>query len=482
MVVCVSFQQAEFSLGEWIVNPLHCVITKGGEQIKVENRLMKVLTLLADEPEKGMSKNDLLSGAWSDKIASDETLSVAISQLRKLLGCNAKHPIYIKTITGYGYKLLVHAELLASTPVKSSITPSKGVQFLNKAKRTYLVTALVVSFISMAILVVSLQSPKMSQTELLENESYTKALFLMQQELDSVKQAEKLLIHLDKQSPENPIILTALGKALLFQCNHLSGIEKTQALTRSKDYLNQAIALDPQFGDAYLQLAIIYFWHEQDLNLAEEYFLLSIAHDPNQVISHIQYSILLTVQRKFDEAIHHYRIAQTIDPNYYSSPLLQSIYYMAGDLASAQKELAKLYTINPDSQEYHSLALWLYEALGDEKRAFSYYLKKFDLAGYSKKEMAEATNIFNLSGLKGLNHWLVNIKNEQKDVGQYLPPFSTARYYIASGENEKAIEVLEQAFKNKEPDIIWLNADPKYAPLKAYPRFQHLLNQIISAK
>ena len=71
---------------------------------------MHLLVALASAPEQQLSKEQLLEVVWKDKVVSDETLSVAISHLRKALGCNAKKPVYIETISGYGFRLLVPSE------------------------------------------------------------------------------------------------------------------------------------------------------------------------------------------------------------------------------------------------------------------------------------------------------------------------------------------------------------------------------------
>jgi len=110
-----------FRTGAWIVDPRHNSLTGHGKTIKIEKRLIRVLITLAEHAPQGVSKEQLLEAVWTGKVVSDDTLSVAISQLRKLLGCDAKMPVYIETITGFGFRLLTPVEMLPDEPPASVI-------------------------------------------------------------------------------------------------------------------------------------------------------------------------------------------------------------------------------------------------------------------------------------------------------------------------------------------------------------------------
>ena len=95
-----------FYIGEWRVQPQKNLMTKNGEQRKLENRLTRVLLCLADAAPEVVLKDTLMNEVWPNKVVSDDTLSVAISRLRKALGCDARQPSYIATVPGYGFRLI----------------------------------------------------------------------------------------------------------------------------------------------------------------------------------------------------------------------------------------------------------------------------------------------------------------------------------------------------------------------------------------
>ena len=53
-----------------------------------------------------------------------------------------------------------------------------------------------------------------------------------------------------------------------------------------------------------------------------------------------------------------------------------------------------------------------------------------------------------------------------------------ATIYVALGEKEKAIESLEEAFREKAVDLHWIKAEPIFASLRDEPRYQALLKKI----
>lgn len=462
-------------VGEWVLDPLHNTLSYKGQQIKVEKRLIRVLLTLAQAPQQTCSKQELLDAVWTGKEVSDDTLSVAISNLRKIMGCDAKHPVYIETINGYGFRLLPEAGAAA---IATAHAPPMRSLFI-----TYSPVLIGLVLIVAALFVwhgsKSLTSASHSAATLLDNDAYQKARFLLQKNsLADLQHAEILLKNLQALQPEQPVLLNDYGKAIFYQAAFLPKPERARIYAESKQLFQQVLALDPAFGDAYLQLALIAIVHDRELKQAQEYFIQAIARNPAEITAHLRYAELLLALRDFPQAAHHNKIAQSLDPHYYASASIVWVYNMAGQYAEAKQELAKLYSLEPDSLISHSSALRLYENMGDEATAFKHYLLAFAAAGYSEAELAEARAVFAQGGLSQLNFWLAEIKNEQRDIGQYHPPISTARYFAAAGDAGRALDYLELAYAQDDYLLLWLSSDPKYLPLHGLPRFTRLLKNV----
>src|SRR4029077_13721889 len=101
-----SSLSGRLKVGEWTVVPeLNC-LQRGGQSVRVEPKVMRVLVTLAEKPGEVLSKEHLLRQVWPETFVSDEVLTRCISELRKVFEDNPKEPTYIQTISKSGYRLV----------------------------------------------------------------------------------------------------------------------------------------------------------------------------------------------------------------------------------------------------------------------------------------------------------------------------------------------------------------------------------------
>jgi tetratricopeptide (TPR) repeat protein len=59
----------------------------------------------------------------------------------------------------------------------------------------------------------------------------------------------------------------------------------------------------------------------------------------------------------------------------------------------------------------------------------------------------------------------------------YIKPYFIALAYVAVGEKETALALLEKAFDERDPWLVWLGTEPKLDSLRGDSRFQRLFKQ-----
>lgn len=96
----------KFRIGQWLIEPQLNSISGSGRSVHLEPKVMEVLLCLADRPGKVVSKQDLISSVWSDAFVTDDVLTRAISELRRVLEDDPKQPQFIETIPKRGYRLI----------------------------------------------------------------------------------------------------------------------------------------------------------------------------------------------------------------------------------------------------------------------------------------------------------------------------------------------------------------------------------------
>jgi transcriptional activator of cad operon len=98
----------------------------------LEPKVMELLLLVASQPGRVWSRDDLMQTLWPGLVVGDDTLARAVFKLRKALGDDAKAARYIETIPKRGYRWIFPADdpdsSAASLPtsVASTASPSSA--------------------------------------------------------------------------------------------------------------------------------------------------------------------------------------------------------------------------------------------------------------------------------------------------------------------------------------------------------------------
>jgi tetratricopeptide (TPR) repeat protein len=134
--------------------------------------------------------------------------------------------------------------------------------------------------------------------------------------------------------------------------------------------------------------------------------------------------------------------------------------------------------MDPDFAHAHRVM----ERIYDEKRMFPDAIAEGEravaLSGDDTWMLLELAHTYLLAGKKadmqGCLRRVANISpgGALPDVG------TTAEIYVALGDVDRALKVLDNLCRRREGGLILLNADPCFDTLKPDPRFQQLLRRI----
>jgi DNA-binding winged helix-turn-helix (wHTH) protein len=100
------FRFSDIEVREWEFSLL-----KAGKVLAVEPKAFRVLLLLLRNPQKLISKEELLNSVWGDTAVTEGSLTRSIWLLRRLLGDEVNEPRYIETVATVGYRLVCKVEV-----------------------------------------------------------------------------------------------------------------------------------------------------------------------------------------------------------------------------------------------------------------------------------------------------------------------------------------------------------------------------------
>jgi DNA-binding winged helix-turn-helix (wHTH) protein/tetratricopeptide (TPR) repeat protein len=240
----------------------------------------------------------------------------------------------------------------------------------------------------------------------------------------------------------------------------------------------QAIQLDPMLAEAHAALAINNFAYSWDWATAEQEFSMAIELNSGNPLIYLSYASFLLAMGRFSEASNSMRIAQKLDPR---SPLINtSLAYPSYFARQYDQALSQLYTaIEIDS--YFPLP---YKVLGDvfvEKgeyeKAIAYYQKNIELLGRHPANVAHLGRAYALSGEKAKAVEIIR-ELESFSKNNYLSPTSIAVIYAGLGESDRAFEYLEEAYRERCNNLVFINVQPTFDRLRSDPRFTNLIQRM----
>lgn len=124
----------ELRIGRWAVEPRSGQLANNGKILRIKPKVMRLLVHFARYPGEVLTKGHLLKTLWNDSYVTENTLSNAISELRRALGDDARDPAFIETLPKRGYRMIApvsgagnldSGELLAGTepPTRFLVLP-----------------------------------------------------------------------------------------------------------------------------------------------------------------------------------------------------------------------------------------------------------------------------------------------------------------------------------------------------------------------
>jgi serine/threonine protein kinase/Tfp pilus assembly protein PilF len=293
-----------------------------------------------------------------------------------------------------------------------------------------------------------------------------------------------------------------------------------EGLAKSKEYYEQAVALDPNFALAWYGLAGYYnllgmsgIMPPRAANAQADHAThKALQHDDLLAEAHALMGVLRASEFDWKEAELEFRRALELDPksedvliwydHYYLAPMKRvdeavAAYLRALEMdplsASMQAKLGYNYCLKREwdraiQQCRTALELdpqcWAYILLG----TCSFHIGKYDDAIRAMETQAQIMgrspftlgNLGWIYGRTGRTGDALRLLAELRERAQrlYTPSWSFAAIYVGLGELDKAFDWLEKAVDEREPLMLHSGVHPNYDQLRSDPRFQELLRKM----
>jgi TolB-like protein/DNA-binding winged helix-turn-helix (wHTH) protein/Tfp pilus assembly protein PilF len=249
-------------------------------------------------------------------------------------------------------------------------------------------------------------------------------------------------------------------------------------MPKAKAAALNALALDDSLAEAHASLALVAENYDYDWQTAEKEFRRAIQLNPDYATAHQWYAEYLAWQGRFDEALAESERARQLDPmSLIIATDRGAILFYARKYDRAIDQFRAVLDMDPGFTNTRSFLASAYVQQGK----FAEALKENELMADAEKPQwhwAFTAYIYNHSG---------NVAQAQHALARFeaLSPrlrsdAILARLVAYTGssqpiQQEKAISLLEEAYKEHSPALTSIKVDPRYDNLRKDQRFQELL-------
>jgi tetratricopeptide (TPR) repeat protein len=224
---------------------------------------------------------------------------------------------------------------------------------------------------------------------------------------------------------------------------------------KAREPAEKALALNPNLPEAHKCLALIKYmldWHWAE---AEEEFKLAIRLDPRDGETLRAYGNYLKTMGRTSEAIKVLMHAHELDPRAISiTEILGEAFFAAGDYAQALKQYQSLLDTEPTHQTTRWNMARVYEEQGLFLRAIDLDQEEHILWGEDRQAVARwcdaLRGAYQAGGADA--YWRKGLEWAKEDPTN--GPFELAEYYAHFGDRQSTFQLLEEAYQKRAVPLV----------------------------
>ncbi|MBA2526029.1 MAG: tetratricopeptide repeat protein, partial [Pyrinomonadaceae bacterium] len=245
---------------------------------------------------------------------------------------------------------------------------------------------------------------------------------------------------------------------------------------------NKALALDETLAETYNPLAAVKLYYYRDWPAAERYFRRGIELNPDLAEIHAHYAVCLFLFGRGEEALAEVQRAIELEPlSLRFSHFRGRILFSMRQYDRAIDQLRKALELDPNVAPALELLGDAYEQKGMHREAVVEWGKALILSGASEQasglERTYAASGFE-AAVRALAQQRLEKLNERMKRGEYVPAMEYVTNYLRFGDKEQAFAWLDKAVQERNGFWLQIKVDPIYDKLREDPRFADLVRRV----
>ncbi|MBB6143198.1 TolB-like protein [Silvibacterium bohemicum] len=239
----------------------------------------------------------------------------------------------------------------------------------------------------------------------------------------------------------------------------------------------RAIELDPETIESYSCLAgaqaLAWEWEEAEKNFQRA---LSLG---THVSASRRYGLYLTALKRFDEASHHFEIAQRIDPFSNRQKVVHAkFFHLTRRFEEGLRQLSERALYGPLPVEARFFLALMSAHLGRNEQAEKLVESIRSVSAGQLPMMAGIAEVLALIGEREQADRIVQgFRLLAPDAA--ISRSRQALLALALGNTESAISFLLLAAEDREPELVWIGVDPRFDPIRQTISFHEIEREVL---
>lgn len=240
---------------------------------------------------------------------------------------------------------------------------------------------------------------------------------------------------------------------------------------------SRAVTLNGSSAEAHTSLAYVRFYYDWDWTGAEAEFLRATALNPGYCTARLWYAEFLRLMGRFDESMTESKRALHADPvSLIANAEMAMTPYYQGREDEAIGRLKATLELDPKFALAHFTLGWVYEQKYRYADALAEY-RQIDGANSSPWLLPMIGHARALSG-EIRQARLIAAELESKSGSSYVSPYYLAQLYSALGDRPKTLAALRRGYKDHCWTMATLKVEPKWDPWRSDPEFQSIVAEL----
>ena len=256
-----------------------------------------------------------------------------------------------------------------------------------------------------------------------------------------------------------------------------------ESFIKGKEFLSQAIALDPNLAECQLHMAFDSFLLHWDLPASYQHLHQALEIRP-MVDIYQTFTSIIVAEGNYEAAMHYIQQAIKIDPfssiNYHLRGFTQ---YCQGNYAEALADFEEVWKLKADAKVSVLYKGQVFLLTGKTQEALRYFDQlPAHLEGDLNREAGLVMAYAALGKTKEAEHYLSIIQDALDSPLKERAIYHLIHCYTALGKFDQALDWLEKAVQFHLPLIVYFYVEPMLKPLHKEARFQTVMRQILGDK